>query len=211
MPGTNRMSYSRIETACCSSVTRSPNGVLSSWACLPRPVITPGRPNRASACSPRPGGGLRRPCSTEEMVQTDQGRRSASSSRIQPMRSRWRRSSVPKKGAKPPEVVTGTGSLYTRGEGAAVQPASLPHGNRPVTFSSGRSATRQRRFQMFAQRQDVECRTYVHVANDAVIRVLRYQEEDEDEVVSVRFGDEELVLELDHAALPRLVEALTAG
>jgi len=64
---------------------------------------------------------------------------------------------------------------------------------------------------MFAQRQDVECRTYVHVANDAVIRVLRYQEEDEDEVVSVRFGDEELVLELDHAALPRLVEALTAG
>lgn len=38
---------------------------------------------------------------------------------------------------------------------------------------------------MFAQRQDVECRTYVHVANDAVIRVLRHQEEDEDEVISV--------------------------
>ena len=41
------------------------------------------------------GWGLRRSCSTEVMVQTDQGSRSASSSRFQPMRSRWRRSSVP--------------------------------------------------------------------------------------------------------------------
>jgi hypothetical protein len=36
----------------------------------------------------------------------------------------------------------------------------------------------------------------------------RHREEDEDDIISLRFGDERLVLELDERVLPRLVEAL---
>ena len=62
---------------------------------------------------------------------------------------------------------------------------------------------------MFAKHEEVDSRTYVHVAHDASIRVRRYREEGLDEIISVRFGDERLVLELDEGVLPRLVEALT--
>jgi hypothetical protein len=60
---------------------------------------------------------------------------------------------------------------------------------------------------MFAKHQDVESRTYVHVAHGAAIRVRRYREA-ADDIISVRFGDERLVPEFDEGILPRLVEAL---
>ncbi len=61
---------------------------------------------------------------------------------------------------------------------------------------------------MFARPEEVESRTYVQVAHDAEIHARRYREEGDD-VISLRFGDERLVLELDVRVLPRLVEALS--
>ncbi len=64
---------------------------------------------------------------------------------------------------------------------------------------------------MFGKSRDVTIHTYVHVAADTRIRIVRHEEEDGDDIISVRFGDEDCVLELDDGVVPRLVRALKDG
>lgn len=61
---------------------------------------------------------------------------------------------------------------------------------------------------MFLTQEGTRSRTYVHVQADTEIHVRRHEGDD---IVSVRFDDERLVLEFDEEVLPRVVEALTAG
>jgi hypothetical protein len=62
---------------------------------------------------------------------------------------------------------------------------------------------------MFVKAPEVESRTYVHVSNEAEIHVVRHKEDEED-TFSVRFGDEDVVLEFGEGFLPRLFAALEA-
>lgn len=61
---------------------------------------------------------------------------------------------------------------------------------------------------MFMTEEGVGSRTYVHVPGGAAIHVRRREDDD---IVSVRFDDERLVLEFEDDVVPRVVEALTAG
>jgi hypothetical protein len=62
---------------------------------------------------------------------------------------------------------------------------------------------------MYVKAPEVESRTYVHVSNEAEIHVVRHKEDEED-TFSVRFGDEDVVLEFGEGFLARIVAALEA-
>jgi hypothetical protein len=63
---------------------------------------------------------------------------------------------------------------------------------------------------MFVKAPTLDSRTYVHVSNEAEIHVVRH-EEDEEDMFSVRFGDDEqFVLEFGEGFLPRFFAALEA-
>ncbi|MGH3374047.1 MAG: hypothetical protein ACRDP6_04865 [Actinoallomurus sp.] len=60
---------------------------------------------------------------------------------------------------------------------------------------------------MYVPEPMVESRTYVHVSKEAPINVVRYREDEEDSF-SVRFGDENFVLEFDEGLMARLIQTL---
>jgi hypothetical protein len=62
---------------------------------------------------------------------------------------------------------------------------------------------------MFVKAPEVESHTYVHMSNETEIHVVRHKEDEED-TFSVRFGDEDVVLEFGEGLLPRIVAALEA-
>jgi hypothetical protein len=61
---------------------------------------------------------------------------------------------------------------------------------------------------MLDRPETVMTNTYVHLPNGTPIVVVRHVVEDEDDILSVRFGDEGLVLEIEEGLLPTLHEAL---
>jgi hypothetical protein len=62
---------------------------------------------------------------------------------------------------------------------------------------------------MFVKAPTLDSRTYVHVSDDAEIYVVRH-EEDEEDMFSVRFGDDEQFVEFGEGFLPRFFAALEA-
>lgn len=60
---------------------------------------------------------------------------------------------------------------------------------------------------MYVPEPTVESRTYVHVSNEAPINVVRHREDEQDSF-SVRFGDENFVLEFDEELMARLIQIL---
>jgi hypothetical protein len=61
---------------------------------------------------------------------------------------------------------------------------------------------------MLMRPETVQTNTYVHLPNGTPIKVVRHVAEEEDDILSVRFGDEGLVLEIEEGLLPTLGEAL---
>lgn len=61
---------------------------------------------------------------------------------------------------------------------------------------------------MLRELDDMVVHTYAYLPKETRVRVVRHVEEDADDVISVRFGDEGLVLEIDEGMLPALVQAL---
>jgi hypothetical protein len=77
-----------------------------------------------------------------------------------------------------------------------------------VTASSGRTLDWKEEAHMLDRPETVTTNTYVHLPNGTPIHVVRHEVEAEDDILSVRFGDEGLVLEIEEGLLPKLHEAL---
>jgi hypothetical protein len=61
---------------------------------------------------------------------------------------------------------------------------------------------------MLQEPAEMTIHTYAYLSSDTRVRVVKHVEEDVDDIISVRFGDEGLVLEMDEGMVPALVRAL---